>query len=151
MIGQKNWPKKLRELLQKQRGLRYGKASKDAYYGKFRIARKFVETLRTEGWRVTHDDIREMLDYLQRGYTTDSQTISRLLHTVGTKKEQKEHKYPNGHPVEVSEGDRVTRYDSINKAADVHECSPESVRKWASTRRPNRRGQIWHYVDPARL
>ena len=134
--------------LKKQRGLLYRGPRNPNYWGKFRIVKKFADELERDGWRVTHEDVRRMLNYLQRGYTTDSQTISRLLHSVGGKRRKK---YANGHRVEVTHGDSKKIFDSLNKAADDQECSPESVRKWAIAQKPNRRGQTWRYVDPLRL
>jgi hypothetical protein len=135
--------------LEAQRGLTYRKARNARmrrFMSKSAIVARFADELEARGERVTHSKIRAMLRGLRRGYATDARAISRLLHYYRSRKREK---YANGHRVEVEDGGQTRAYKSLNEAANGEGCSPESVRGWARTGAPNRRGQVWRFVDPA--
>ncbi|MCL4709614.1 MAG: hypothetical protein KJZ73_00060 [Pseudorhodoplanes sp.] len=111
------------------------------------IVARYARELEAQGIRVTHQVIRAMLISLGRGYSTTAQAISFVLHVWHGRSPRE--KYPNGHRVQVTDGDRIKTYKSLIEAADGEDCSPESVRLWARSRWPNRRGQVWQYLDPA--
>lgn len=136
------WP----DWLKKQMGLRYSaiqRGTKKRYLNKREIVRRYAKEMRQLGKRVTHEAVREVLQYVDREYTTDRRSISSLLHYSGDTKYQD--KYSNGHRVAVVGEERI--YRSINDAASDKKCSPEFIRKWAASGTANRRGEIWHYVD----
>lgn len=148
MNGRKYRP----EWLRKQKGLRYKTERaklQSRFMAKFKIVSRFTTELERAGWRVTHEDVRAMLVYLRRGYKTDAQSISRLIHTVGGTAHRE--KYSNGHRIEVLCGGTQRAFRSLNEAARAEGCSPESIRNWASSGTRNRRGQVWRFIDPEHL
>lgn len=137
--------------LAEQRGLTYHEERtkpKSRFMGKSAIVAKYARDLQRRDGRVTHSRLRVLLRWLRRGYALDPQSISRLLHGVYPDRSRFE-KYPNGHRVQVNDRGKVKMYKSLNEAARAEGCSPESVRLWARSRRPNRKGQVWQYLDLA--
>ena len=137
--------------LQEQRGLTYQTErtkERSPFRRKSDIVATYIDELEALGERATHPVIRALLKSLNRGYATNSVAISRLLHGAG--KGDPDYIFPNGHRVSVNDAKGVRQYKSLNKAADEEGCSPESVRQWAKSGKPNRKGQVWAFVDPAR-
>lgn len=138
------------EWLKKQRNLSYRQERtnpRNTFMSKSAIVARYARELEAQGIRVTHQVMRAMLKSLGRGYSSTAQAISFTLHVLQGPSPRE--KYPNSHRVQVIDQGKIKTYKSLNEAARAEGCSPESVRLWARSRRPNRRGQVWQYLDPA--
>ena len=85
------------------------------------LVRKFASHLVASGSPVTIAAIRDMLRFVDRGYSLRTDQISRALAPLYAS--QKVARYPNGAPVLV-DGDE---YPSIRAAAEAKRISPQTV------------------------
>jgi hypothetical protein len=139
------WP----SWLDQQVGLTWASERKKVrkiFLARWKIVDRYAAELEARGKRVTHDQIRIVLKRLGRDYKANAQAISRLLHQSGARRNFE--RYANGHRVKVLNPDGTQlEYGSLNEAAGAEGRSPESIRKWATTRKANNRGQLWSFVD----
>lgn len=85
------------------------------------LIRKYAMYLQSLGRPVTLDALREMLQFVDRGYSLGADQISRALARLYARGELP--RYPNGATVRV--GDR--EYRSIRQAAREFKISPQTV------------------------
>ena len=113
-IGDQNWPEWLVQQRDKRR-------RQPGYFSRRALTRRWVKELKANGREVTHDAIREMLAFLDRGYSLKPDQISRSL--AGFYKSGAVSRMPNGHLVKI-EGQC---YPSARAAAEAHSVSPQTV------------------------
>lgn len=131
-----------------QIGRRYKSPHDAGHVARGRIVYAFAQELKARGETLTRDKLVRMLVALDRGYEINAQRLSFDLHNARDK-EFAEYGHFNSHRINVEDQSGVTPYISLGDAARQRGCSKEAARKWLMLDgKPNRRGEIWTYVDP---
>ena len=114
-----------------QRGKRYRAANQTGpYFKRSTLIVKFARHLKAQGKPVTHNAIKAMLTFMDRGYSLNADQISRAL--AGLYSNGTIPRMPNGRPV-VIEGKNFT---SARSAAEALGLSPQTVLNRIASARP---------------